>query len=207
MTNVQIVGRRSSLFTRVVLVFAEELAIEYEFVPIHDMLSLGPEAYADNPALKLPILRMDGSTLFGAQNICRALTERVSSNRLIVWPESLHDDLSRNAQELVWHCMAAQVQFVMGAVLGKLPPENAFFTKTVRGLEGSLHWLESNLCDTLTRLPPHDISLLEVSALCLVDHLAFRPTITLEPYPRLRAFVAQFASDPAAINTAYRFDT
>jgi hypothetical protein len=26
-----------------------------------------------------------------------------------VWPEDLRDDLSRNAQELVWHAMGAQV--------------------------------------------------------------------------------------------------
>ena len=189
------------------MVFAEELAIDYEFVPIHDMLSLGPEAYADNPALKLPILRMDGSTLFGTQNICRALSERTSRDHVIVWPENLGDDLSRNAQELVWHCMAAQVQFVMGAVLGKLPADNPFFTKTVRGLDGSLRWLDSHLPQAIAALPAtRQLSMFEVSLFSLIEHLIFRPTVPVEPYPALVTFTREFADRPAAQRTAYRFD-
>ena len=103
MSLIQIVGRRSSLFTRMPLIFAGELGVPFDFVPIYDMTELGPDVYAGNPALKLPILRANGSVLFGAQNICRALAERASKPARIVWPEALSDDLSRNAQELVWH--------------------------------------------------------------------------------------------------------
>ncbi len=165
------------------------------------MTQVDPESYGGNPALKLPILQSDAGTVFGAQNICRALAEHPAARARqlnIVWPETLTDAISRNAQELIWHCMAAQVQLVMGTVVAKLPPDNVYFVKARTGLEGSLRWLDSNLDDALARLPPHDISLLEVTALCLIDHLAFRPTVTLDPYPRLRAFSAQFASDPAA---------
>src|SRR5215510_5008950 len=100
MSALQIVGRSSSLFTRLPLIFAEELAVPYELVPIYDMTALGPEVYAGNPALKLPILRVQGTALFGALNICRAIDERAERPARVVWPEDLRSILSRNAQEL-----------------------------------------------------------------------------------------------------------
>jgi len=205
----QLVGRRSSVFTRLPLYFAESLRLPFEFIPIPDMTALGPDAYAGNPALKLPILRIDGATLFGAQNICRALVDRAAANGLhprIVWPEALGDVVSRNAQELVWHAMAAQVQLVMGTVLAKLPADNVFFAKTRAGLEGSLDWLDTNLNAALSALPRRDFSLFEVSLMCLVEHLAFRPTVDMDARANLRAFVGRFADDESARRTAYRFD-
>ncbi|CAN5236450.1 hypothetical protein BH24PSE2_BH24PSE2_13450 [soil metagenome] len=205
--SIQIIGRSSSLFTRMPLIFAEELAVPFELVPIYDMTAQDPEVYSGNPALKLPILRADGCVLFGAQNICRAVAERARTPALIVWPEQLSDDLSRNAQELVWHCMAAQVQLVLGMWINKLPASNAYFKKTLAGLEGSLRWLDTHLADALEAIPrPRDVSLFEVSLFCLVEHLMFRPTVPVEPYPSLTAFAADYGTRPSARSTAYRFD-
>jgi glutathione S-transferase len=207
MSLMQIVGRRSSVFTRLTLVFAEELEVEYELVPIHDMLALGSDVYADNPALKLPILRRNGSSLFGALNICRALSEQSSHRSRIVWPEDMADDLSRNAQELVWHCMGAQVQYVMGVVLGKLPADNIFFTKTLNGMRGSLRWLDDHIIDALSALPDGRLlSTFEASLFCLIEHLVFRPSVPLEPYPALLKFSDQFGSRASAQRTPYTFD-
>jgi glutathione S-transferase len=204
----QIVGRSSSLFTRMPLLFAEELAVPYDLVPIYDMTQLGPEVYAGNPALKLPILRTADSVLFGTQNICHAIAERAGKRARIVWPEELCDDLSRNAQELVWHCMATQVQLIMGTVVGKLPADNVYFAKARAGLENSLRWLDANFAAALSALPtPRDLSVFEVSLFCLIDHLAFRATVTVEPYPSLLAFAKEFATKPSAQRTVYRFDT
>lgn len=204
----QIVGRSSSLFTRLPLIFAEELAVPYELVPIYDMTALGPEVYAGNPALKLPILRIQGTVLFGALNICRALDERAERPARVVWPEELRSILSRNAQELVWHAMAAQVQIVMGPMVGKLPADNVYFTKARAGLEGSLHWLDAHMTDVMSELPaPRGISVFEASLFCLVDHLVFRKTLGVEPYPSLVRFTHAFAERPSAKRTAYRFDT
>lgn len=209
MNNVlQIVGRSSSLFTRLPLIFAEELAIPYQLVPIYDMTALGPEVYAGNPALKLPILRIQGTVLFGALNICRALDERAERPARVVWPEELRSILSRNAQELVWHAMAAQVQIIMGPMVGKLPADNVYFTKARSGLEGSLRWLDAHMTDVMSELPaPRGISVFEASLFCLVDHLVFRETINVEPYPALVQFTQAFAERPSAKRTAYRFDT
>lgn len=203
-----IVGRRSSHFTRLALIYAETLQIAYEFVPVFDMTALDATSYASNPALKLPILQRGDATLFGAGNICRALAEAAPAHRpALIWPEQLQDDLSRNAQELVWHCMAAQVQLVMGTVVGKLPIENVYFAKTKAGLENSLAWLDRRLQQTLRVLPqPRELSLLEASLFCLIEHVAWRGTLATDCYSSLTAFAQDFSTRPAAARTGYRFD-
>ena len=207
MSLMQIVGRRSSLFTRLPLIVAEEIGVPYELVPIYDMTALGPEVYAGNPALKLPILRRRDSVLFGALNICHAIAETVARPPNIVWPEQLRDDLSRNAHELVWHCMAAQVQLVMGTVIARLPADNVFFAKARTGLESSLEWLNQHLAESLDALPrQRDLSIYEVALFCLVEHLAWRQTIDIGGYSELNEFARAFALRPSAERTAYAFD-
>jgi hypothetical protein len=204
MTPTQIVGRTSSLFTRVTLIFAEELAVPYELLPIKDMTELGPEVYGGNPALKLPTLHADGAVLFGAQNIARAIAERPGARSArIVWPEHTRDALSRNANELVQHSMAAQVQLVMGTVFARLPADNVFFDKARAGLEGSLKWLDANVASVLAALPPRDLSFFEVSLFCLIEHLQFRVTVPFD-YPALLAFAREFSTRASAQNTRYR---
>ena len=149
----QIVGRSSSLFTRMPLIFAEELGVTYELVPIYDMKDLSSETYGGHPAMKLPTLLRDGSAVFGSQNMCRAITERADRTVRIVWPEELRDDVSRNAQELVWHCMSAQVQLVFGTLLAKLPADNIYFSKAQTGFEGALRWLDAHLQEVMRALP------------------------------------------------------
>jgi glutathione S-transferase len=206
MDKVQIIGRSSSLFTRVPRIFAEELAVPYELVPIHDMTSTDEKIYGGNPAFKLPSLRRGESLLFGAQNICHALAEMADKPARITWPQDLRDDLLRNAQEMTWHAMAAQVQYVFGTVIGKLPADNVFFAKGRAGFEGALTWLNENAETFLRALPPRDLSLLEVTLFCLVEHLVFRATLPVAPYPALTAFASKFAQRPSAKRTAYRFD-
>lgn len=207
MSDVQIIGRSSSHFTRLTLVFAHELGVPFELVPIHDMTVVEPDVYAGNPALKLPTLRRGGSLVFGAENICRALAELAGADRRVVWPEECRSDTARNAHELVRHAMAAQVQIVFGTVLCGLPADNLYFTKARQGFEGALRWLDEHLGSVLAELPsPRDISLFEASLFCLVDHLSFRATLPLAPYPALARFAADFAARPSAQRTPYRFD-
>jgi len=203
--SVTLVGRSSSHFTRVARIFALELGVALELEITHDITLTDPAAFAGNPALKIPTLRRDGSQLFGTENICRALAELAPGKR-IVWPEQLRDDLSRNAQELVWHAMAAQVQFVIGTMVNKLPADNAYFVKIRAGLEGALRWLDDHLARALEALPPRDLSLFEVTLFCLIEHLTFRGSLSVEPYPNLVAFAQRFSTRESAKQTTYRFD-
>ncbi len=224
MSPVQIIGRSSSHFTRVTRMFAHELGVAYELVPIYNMREVEPEIYAGNPALKLPSLRRAGSLLFGTENICRALAELATqppesppepppelptgaAPLRIVWPEQLRGDPSRNAQELVWHAMAAQVQLVVGTMIAKLPADNLYFEKGRLGFEGALRWLDEHIDEALAALPQErDLSLFEVTLFCLMEHLTFRPSVPIDSYLSLSTFTSEFAARPSAAATAYRVD-
>ena len=207
MTSLQIVGRRSSHFTRIARIFAEELGLSYDIVPIYDMTAQSSTSYADNPALKLPILRVDGGVVFGTENICRTLADHAHESTAIVWPEQLRATISRNAQELVWHCMTAQVQIVFGTLVAKLPGDNLYFEKARTGFEGALTWLDTHLSDALNALPAsRHVSLFEVSLFCMIEHLHFRQTLPVAQYSKLEAFRRTFATRRSAQNTQYQFD-
>jgi glutathione S-transferase len=206
-TPVHLIGRSSSHFTRVPRMFAHELGVPYELVPVHDLTAVDASSFAGNPALKVPTLRRAGSQVFGAENICRALVDLAHADLRVVWPEALRADVSRNAQELVWHGMAAQVQLVLGTLVAKLPADNVYFVKARVGFEGALRWLDGSLSAALDALPvQRDLSLFEVTLFCLMEHLAFRPTLPTEPYPSLVRFTRAYAARESARCTAYRFD-
>lgn len=204
-----LIGRRSSLFTRVPLFFSAALDVALDFEVIPDMTNLSAEAYGGHPALKLPVLRITSGTVYGAQNICRALVEYAAAQgraARVAWPEDLPDILVRNAHELVAHCMTAQVQQVMGVQVAGLPADNVFFAKNRSGLENALRWLDANVEAVLAALPPaRQLSYLEVCLFCLLEHLRFRATVECTG-SRLIAFAQDFARHPAALATTYRFD-
>lgn len=207
--TVRIFGRSSSHFTRVATIFARELGVPYELEVIHDLSSLDPEDYGGHPALKLPTLRVGGSVLFGTENICRRLAElaRREGDARIVWPGTVRADVVLSAQELVWHAMSAQVQLVLGDLMGGERGDDVFFDKSRRGLQGALAWLDANLEEAIGALPRDRIlSLLEVTTFCLVEHLSFRRTAPLDPFPSLLRFQAAFAARPSARETPFRFD-
>lgn len=202
-------GRSSSHFTRVVAIVALELGVPYELVVVPDLASRDPEDYGGHPALRVPTLAVGESRVFGAENICRRLVAIAgpSAESRIVLAEHVDADLARSAQELVWHAMSAQVQLLVGVVFSKLPPDSLIFAKGGAGLRGSLAWLDSRVDEVIRLLPSaRDASIFEVSLFCLVEHLGFRRTVPLEPYPRLRAFAASFAARPSARATTYRND-
>jgi glutathione S-transferase len=202
----QLVGRSSSLFTRVALIVAREVGIDVELAVIRDMSAIDAAAFGGHPALKLPTLRRDnGSLVVGTENICRVLAENGHARR-IVWPEDVRDDLGRNAQEMVEHAMAAQVQWVMGTIVGKLDGAHPFFAKGRAGFEGALAWLDANVGRVTASLPARDASILEIELFCLVEHLVFRRSLPVTPYPALVAFTTAWGQRDSAKATAYRFD-
>lgn len=205
---VRLFGRSSSHYTRVAAIFALELGVPVVRETVADLASLEAARYGDNPALKIPTLRVGSSLLVGTENICRRLAELAPPpRRRVVWPEQLAADVARCAQELVWHGMATQVNVVLATLLGKLPPQNPFVEKLRTSLTGTLEWLDQHLASALAELPEgRDLSLLEVTLHCLVDHFTLRPTVDLGPYGRLRAFAEHFGARPSAELTPYRFD-
>ncbi|HEU4671034.1 MAG TPA: glutathione S-transferase [Dyella sp.] len=201
-----LIGRSSSHFTRVVRIVAAELGVACAFRPVHDLGSRDSADYGGNPAMKVPVLRLGEDTVFGTENICRTLVERFPGPGAIVWTGQWPDPAVRNAQEMVWHAMATQVQLVFGTQAAGLPAENLYFRKAAEGMAQVLAWLEVHVDNTLAALPPRTVSLFEVTLFCLLEHLEFRPSVAWGGHPRLQAFAEAFGQRPSAQSTGYRFD-
>ena len=201
-----LIGRRSSHYTRVPRMLAFELGIDCTFQPVYDLGSRTVEEYGGNPALKLPVLRLAGDSVFGTENICRTLAALAPGRLRMLWTEDLPGVAARNAQELTWHAMAAQVQLVFGNQVAGLPADNPYFAKAADGFARVLGWLDAQVDAVLAALPPRDLSLFELTLFCLVEHLRLRPTLPLDGHAALRRFADAFAARPSAQATAYRFD-
>jgi glutathione S-transferase len=202
----QLHGRSSSHFTRITRIFAAELELALDFHPIRDVMSTDPDHYGGHPALKLPTLATDAGTWYGALPICRELARCSELALDIIWTENLDRPVASNAQELVTTAMATEVALIMGAGAG-VPADSWHVSKMRASLLGAMAWLETNATRALETLPAErDLSFLEVSLFCLVEHLEFRKVLALDPYPGLRAFAERFGRRSAAQATPYVFD-
>jgi glutathione S-transferase len=189
-----------------VRIFAAEMEVPLEFVLIRDLMSREPADYGENPALKMPTLESPDGTWFGSLGICRELARHHELNLDVVWPDQLESALASNAQELVLQAMSTDVAIVMGKASG-VPADNAQQAKLRASLLGSLQWLEDNAGAAIATLPhERDLSYLEVSLFCLVEHLPFREVLDTAPYPNLRAHAGRFALRSSAKATPFRFD-
>jgi glutathione S-transferase len=202
----RLTGRSGSHFTRVARMVAHELAVPLELDVLHDLLSVDAADFGGHPGLKIPTLHVGDLSVFGTDNICRklALLAGRADDPRVVLSQHVSSDLVRNAQELVWQAMAAQVELVLGVRVGRLPAESAFFAKARLGLLGSLSWLDARLDRVLAALPaPRDFSVFEVTLCCLIEHIDFRPSVPLDDFPTLREFTRGFAARDSARRTVF----
>lgn len=202
----QLHGRSSSHFTRIARIFANEAEVVVDFVPVRDLLSENAEDYGGHPALKLPTLQTEAGIWFGSLPISRELVACSDLSLEILWPEDLVRPVAANAQELVTGAMLSEVGLIMGKASG-VAADNRHLAKQRASLLGAMDWLELNFQRALDSLPPErDLSFLEVSLFCLLEHLEFREVLALEAYPQLRAFAQRFAARSSARATGYKFD-
>lgn len=219
---VEILGRSSSHYTRMVRLLAHALGVDYTLRPIHDLMSEDPATFAGNPALKLPALRIGGAVgspvYWGSTNACRQLARLVPGGEArVFWPEqanalanaqtnALTDSaLLANAHEVLAHAMAAQVEVVFHEVVSQRAPDAAS-RKRRRSLELCLAWLDAELDAVHAALPAGKIALFDLGLFCLLDHLTFRNPMDLSGLPRLSAFASEFGARPEARATPYSFD-
>lgn len=201
-----LVGRSSSVFTRVVRIFAIELGVDHAFRVVRDLLAFEAERYGGNPALKLPTLLAPSGSWFGSLTICRELARLSHSSLHLVWPEHLVEPVLANAQELTLQAMTTEVALIM-AKQGT-HAQSEYQRKLRRSLENTLVWLEEHVADLASLLPAkRDLSYLEVALFCLVTHLEFREVVPVVAYPGLAKFRDTFAERSSVAATEYHYDT
>lgn len=199
-------GRSSSHFTRIARIFAAEAEVAVDFVLIRDLMSQDPDDYGGHPAMKLPTLQTEAGIWFGSLPICRELIACSELQLDVAWPEDLQRPVAANAQELVSTAMSSEVGLIMGKASG-VAADNSHQAKMRASLHGAMEWLEINVWRAIGTLSPErDLSFLEVSLFCLIEHLEFREVLSLDPYPELRAFAQRFAQRSSAKATTFKFD-
>lgn len=199
-------GRSSSHFTRVVRIVAAELGVGHAFRVVPNLLSLDASEYGGNPALRVPVLHTAEGPWFGALNICRVLERRASARRRIVWPEELGSPVAANAQELAVQAMSSEVSLIMARV-AKADETASNLVKQRETLERMLAWLEANVAAALAALPAErQVSFLEVTLFCLVEHLSFREIVPVAAYRALGEFCRGFGERASARATGFCFD-
>lgn len=209
MSELVLVGRSSSHFTRVTRMFAHELGVELSFRPVFDLTALDAATYGENPALKVPVLVAETGPLFGAENICRELVRRAGARSKkakkksdVVMRGEIDSRIVANAEELTLHAMQAGVGIILGKMSGTTPS-----AKTMRSLENTLAWLDGNIDDVLAALPEgRTVSFVEVALFCLFRHLPFRQVLDVTPYAKLAAFAETYGQRASARDTEYRVD-
>lgn len=201
----ELLGRQSSHYTRVVRMLAHELALDLPLHPIHDLMSLDPASYGGNPALKLPTLRFGDGQVFGTLNICRALAAHADRTQDVYWPEQAGRALLMNAHELLAHAMAAQVEVVLHEAVMRRPPDAAS-GKRRASLLACLGWLDQHLDAVLPQVRQKPLSWFELCLFALLAHIPFRNPLDITGLHALAEFERGFSARPSAQATPYRFD-
>jgi glutathione S-transferase len=202
MTQLVLVARSSSHFSRTARMFALELGVPHTFRPVLDLTSSDMAAYADNPALKVPILVDESGPLFGTENICRALARRSDRAARAVLRGDTPARIVANTEVLVLPVMASEVTLIMDKFT-----RAALTPKVVASIENSLDFLDAHLDTALAALPADRLtSFLEVALFCVVTHLPWREVMDVSRWTRLGDFVRDFGQRDSARATEYRFD-
>ena len=149
-SQVVLVGRSSSHFTRVARIFALELGVPHGFRPVLDMTTLEPENYADNPALKIPVLIDEQGQLYGTENICRELARRSGQRHRVVLRGDVTTRVVANAEELLLHAMGSSVALITTAQAGA---EWQPAPKVRPSLGNALAFLETHVGEVRAALP------------------------------------------------------
>lgn len=199
------VGRSSSHFTRLARIFLLESGVEFQLLPVHDLMALDAASYGHHPALKLPVLITPDGPLFGSLPICRKVVSVGERPLKALWPEDLQNSLASNAQEIVTQTMATQVTVIL-CRLNHVDEGNPMRAKAEASLVGSVEWLDREIPTVLRELPSRDLSFLEAGLFCLYRHLEFRQTMDPVPYSNLADFCADFGQRDSAKATEYGFD-
>jgi len=204
MSDVELIGRSSSHFTRVARIFALELGVQHAFRPVLDMTSLDAATFAGNPALKVPVLVTAEGPLLGTENICADLARRSGRRASVVLRGDVTERVVQNAEELTLHAMATEVTLIMAKLAGD---DRLGSPKAWRSLQNSLTYLDENVSRVEAALPARRaLSFVEAALFCVVTHLPFRGVMDVSAFERLGAFCERFGDRESARQTAYRFD-
>ena len=192
----QLVGTPLSHFTRKVRIVAAELAVPLDFqtLPATTGVMTGtPDAYANNPLMRVPIL-VDGETrILESDHIVRYLVGRFDPADRLGVRNDTPDALNRLA--VLNGVMQNEVVLILAKrggleEIGKV----VYFQKLTAAIDGALAWLDARTDPDAAGFDYRDIV-----TICMWQHLGYYGLRPLDAYGRLAARVARFAKRPSVV--------
>lgn len=197
MGRLQIYGTPLSHFTRKVRILLTELGVDFDFVRTTSVLATTPDAYADNPLMRVPTLVDGGTTVIDSDHIARYVVARHDpEDRLGVrTPDA--DDANRLA--VVNGIMSNEVVLILAKRGGVADLDAvAYFRKLKLATSSGLAWLDRRTDPSRERFDYVDIA--TISMWQHLEHYELVPD--LHVHGRIAERVARFAARPSVAGTA-----
>jgi glutathione S-transferase len=198
MATLELHGTPLSHFTRKVRILLAELGVAYDFVRASSVLATSPEAYGNNPLMRVPTLVHGDVTLIDSDHIARYLVAAFDPQDRLGVESRRADDLNRLA--VVNGIMANGVVLILAKRGGLADVEQvAYFRKLAGAIDTGLAWLDAHV------VPEHDrFDYGDIAMVCMWQHLVYYGLPMLAPldgYPRLAARVAHLSERDAVART------
>ncbi len=188
-------GTPLSHFTRKIRILAIELDVPLEFVRERTVMATSPEAYANNPLLRVPALVDGDVTVIESDHIARYLVGRFDpADRLGVRGERV-EDLNRLA--VINGVMMNEVTPILSRRGGLDIAGIVYFDKLLASIDSGLAWLDRTIDPDAPGFDYRDLTLV-----CAWQHLVHYGMRPLDPYRRIAARVERFAGRPSVATTA-----
>jgi len=190
--RVKLYGTPLSHFTRKVRIVLAELGVPFEMVWARSVLAATPDAYAENPLMRVPALVDDGELVIDSDHIARYLVGRFDpGDRLGVRSERVAD---LNALAVLDGIMDNEVVLILAKRGGVANLEDiAYFRKLASAIDGALAWIDDRIAPESAAFDYRDITLV-----CLWQHLLHYQLVGgLDRYAKIAARVARCAERPS----------
>jgi glutathione S-transferase len=187
-----------SHFSRKVRILCAELGVELELARVPSVLEPSPDAYGDNPLMRVPTL-VDGDVmLLESDHIARHIVRTHDpADRLGVRSEDPRD-LNRLA--VANGIMANEVVLILAKRGGLEDIESvAYFRKLLGAMERALAWLDADV--ELDLRPDARFDYAAIAMICMWQHVLHYKLVAGDRYERIAARVAQLADRPSVAST------
>jgi glutathione S-transferase len=188
-------GTPLSHFTRKIRILLGELGVQYEMVWLPTVMAASPDAFADNPLMRVPTL-VDGERMvIESDHIARYIVGRYDASD---WFGVKTDDPhAMNLLAVTNGIMANEVVLILAKRGGLEDIDGvAYFRKLKAAIEQGLEWLESKI-----QLDA-PMSYADITLVCMWDHIRHYNVIAgLERYARITERSAKWAARPAVAST------
>jgi glutathione S-transferase len=185
-----------SHFARKVRILMAELGVQFEPVWIASLLATSPNAFADNPLMRVPTLVDGDRVVVDSDHIARVIVDTYDADDWFGVKSGDPKNLNRLA--VANGIMENEVVLILMKRGGVEDLDSITYLRKLKlGIHDGLAWLEASVALDAP------LTWADITMICMWEHLVHYKTADgLDRYPRIAQRVAQFAQRPSIAATA-----